>query len=76
MTENVGRLKDGKSIGTEFPQEQHMVGSTCLLPKWRNCAWDLRQQGLPNAVGELTYAVLPAPLVSAAALQRLGKRSH
>ena len=64
MIENVERLVDVKGIGTEFPQELHMVGRICLLVKWRNCTWSLRQQRLPKVVGELTHAVLPALLVS------------
>jgi len=76
MTENVERLVDMKGMGTEFPQELHLVGSTCLLPEWRNRTWGLWQQGLPEVVGELTYALLPAFLVSPPASQHQGKRSH
>lgn len=76
MIENVERLVDVNGIGTEFPQELHMVGSTCLLPMWRNCSWGLGQQGLPKVVGKLTYAVLPALLVSLLVSKHLGKRSQ
>lgn len=76
MIENVERLADGKEESTEFPQELHVVGSTCLLPTWRNRTWGLWQQGLPKVLGELTYAMLPALLVSPLVSQYLGKRCH